>query len=239
MEPTNAAHATNLPEVIIKGTRKKDSQKIQADESTFDKWYAIHRSQYDNRHEAFESWQGDPGEHVGESRFDRYMRLSAWSAEDARREWASGGYDMYKSPGASGGLVETLANYGSDATTAEATANLVSKRGWFDVVIHGLESGTGFVRNGQTITTEQLYNEMLANGYKQGMKIRLMSCYAGSLPEGVAAQLSKLAKAPVVAPSGPLWIAPMGSFMVNYGQQFYIESTETNPIGRMLLFNGY
>jgi hypothetical protein len=105
---------------LIEGRRKKTPKQL--DESTFDKWYTIHRAQYDNRFDAYKSWEGDPFEHVGESKFDRYMRLSAWSAEDARREWASGGYDMYKLPEGGPVLKEITATGVREIVTTEAEA---------------------------------------------------------------------------------------------------------------------
>ncbi|WP_315814232.1 hypothetical protein [Paraflavitalea speifideaquila] len=129
-----------------------------------------------------------------------------------------------------------LAGFGDDAAITSNMANLTPKKGWYDVVVHGTEDGLAFTVNKQLVTPNQLYNMMLANGYQQGTKIRLMSCYSGSVPGGGAVQLSKLANAPVMAPTGALSIFGKGSFMVNYGQQFYIEPTQAHEIGRMLLF---
>jgi RHS repeat-associated protein len=129
-----------------------------------------------------------------------------------------------------------LVGFGSDKAIIENTANLISKRGWFDVVVHGTEDGMAFTMNKKTISPQELYNYMLANGYKPGTKIRLMSCYSGNFPNGAAAQLQKLAGAPVVAPTGELSIMQKGSFMVNYGQQFYIAPTLEHEAGKMLLF---
>jgi hypothetical protein len=83
--------------------------------------------------------------------------------------------------------------FGSDALTLEAAENLVSKRGWYNVVIHGDKSGLAFTRGaGSFVTVRQLYEDMLAAGISRD-KIRLMFCYAGKLNIGTAAQLSKLA----------------------------------------------
>jgi RHS repeat-associated protein len=120
----------------------------------------------------------------------------------------------------------TLSGYGSDGAIVDNAANLVSKRGWYDVVVHGTDDGLGFTMNGNPLSVEQLYSNMLANGYQQGTRIRLMSCYSGSLQNGAAFQLSKLANAPVVAPSNTMWIAngqgflPRGKLMVDNGGWF-------------------
>jgi hypothetical protein len=119
-----------------------------------------------------------------------------------------------------------LVGFGSDAAIVENTASLVPKRGWYDVVVHGTEDGLGFTMNGSRLSPQQLYNNMLANGYQQGTKIRLMSCYSGSLPNGAAYQLSKFANASVVAPTNSMWIAngqgflPFGRLMVDNGGWF-------------------
>jgi hypothetical protein len=69
---------------------------------------------------------------------------------------------------------------------------------------------------------------MLSEGYQQGTKIRLMSCFSGSVPNGAAQQLSKLANAPVVAPTNSMWIAngqgflPAGTLRVDGGGWFKV-----------------
>ncbi|MBL7706322.1 MAG: RHS repeat-associated core domain-containing protein, partial [Taibaiella sp.] len=119
-----------------------------------------------------------------------------------------------------------LIGFGSDAAITENTNNLIPKKGWYDVVIHGTEDGLAFTMNGKKITPEQLYKNMIDNGYVQGTNIRLMSCFSGSLDKGAAYQLSKLAKANVVAPTNSMWIAngqgflPAGRLMVDFGGWF-------------------
>lgn len=82
--------------------------------------------------------------------------------------------------------------------------------------------------NGNKLTPQQLYESIVANGYQQGTNIRLMSCYSGSLPNGAAYQLSKLANASVVAPTSSMWIAngqgflPAGKLMVDNGGWFLL-----------------
>jgi hypothetical protein len=125
-----------------------------------------------------------------------------------------------------------LVGFGSDLAITEGTANLIPKRGWFDVVVHGTEDGTSFVINGpinkQIISPNQLYNNMLASGYKQGTPIRLLSCYSGSIEGGAASQLAKLAKAPVVAPQSWMLISngagflQQGKFIVGEGRWFQV-----------------
>jgi RHS repeat-associated protein len=98
-----------------------------------------------------------------------------------------------------------LGAYGTDADLVYNAANIVPKRGWYDVVVHGSKDGLKFIVDGHPISAEHLYSQMLADGYTQGSKIRLFSCYSGVLETGgAAAQLSRLTEATVVAPRG--WI---------------------------------
>jgi RHS repeat-associated protein len=105
-----------------------------------------------------------------------------------------------------------LAGFGDDAIVMENSANLASKKGWYDVVVHGAKDGKSFIVNGKTVAAEELYSNMLSNGYTQGTKIRLVSCWSGSVEGGAASQLSKLSGAMVVAPTNPVFVGYPGSF---------------------------
>lgn len=126
------------------------------------------------------------------------------------------------------GVAGKLVGFGSDAAIIENSASLIPKKGWYDVVIHGTEDGLEFTMNGTRLSPQQLYDNMLASGYQQGTRIRLMSCYSGSLPNGAASQLSKLAQAPVMAPGSWMSISngagflPKGKFIVGDGMWFKI-----------------
>jgi len=121
-----------------------------------------------------------------------------------------------------------LAGFGDDAAIIANSANIIPKKGWYDVVIHGTDDGLNFVVNGQLTKPSQLHNSMLAAGYSQGTRIRLMSCFSGSLPNGAASQISKLANAQVVAITNSMWIAngqgflPAGKLMVDNGGWFKV-----------------
>jgi RHS repeat-associated protein len=128
------------------------------------------------------------------------------------------------------GNLNRLVGFGTDAAIVEGTANLIPRAGWYDVIVHGTKDGLAFTMKGAVnpISAEELYGKMLANGYEPGTKIRLMSCYSGSLPNGAAAELSKLANAPVWAPqswmsiSDGLGIYPKGTIKVGDGLGFKI-----------------
>jgi RHS repeat-associated protein len=106
-----------------------------------------------------------------------------------------------------------LVGFGSDEAVTQGVRDLLPKKGWYDVVVHGSEDGLGFTVNGSYLTPNQLYSNMLANGYQQGTRIRLMACYAGSVSDGAAFQLSKLTGAPVVAPTSTMWISTGQGFL--------------------------
>jgi hypothetical protein len=75
-----------------------------------------------------------------------------------------------------------------------------------------------FTVDKQTISAEELYSKMIEDGYTQGTKTRLFSCYAGSVEaDGAASQLAKIAQATVVAPES--WITVgNGAGLFNKGQ---------------------
>jgi RHS repeat-associated protein len=204
--------------VLNRGVNSTPSNNYKP--GSFDHYFHNNRGKFNTRIEGYRAWSGDPGVIEGESKLDRIFRVSAWSSMNARREWAAGGDMMYSVFRRSPGLGSRLVGFGNDGAITENLANLVAKRGWFDVVVHGTKDGLKFVQNGNLITAEQLYSQMLAEGYQQGTRIRLMSCYSGSLPEGAAYQLSKLANAPVMAPQSWLSITngygfmPAGKFLV-------------------------
>jgi hypothetical protein len=67
--------------------------------------------------------------------------------------------------------------------------------------------GLAFVVDGQRITAEQLYGQMLERGYSRGTKARLLSCYSGAVENRAASQPSKLTQSMVGAPKSWLTIA--------------------------------
>ncbi|MBI1184787.1 hypothetical protein GC194_10970, partial [bacterium] len=147
------------------------------------------------------------GEIPGESTLERGLRLGAGFSYEARRDWASGGSMMYGGYGRTTRTsLKLLIEFGDDAAILENAANLASKRGWYDIVVHGTSDGRAFSINGQRTTAEALYRQILGQGYTQGTKIRLMSCYSGSIENGAAQQLSNLTQAPVMAPENWLTI---------------------------------
>jgi hypothetical protein len=71
-----------------------------------------------------------------------------------------------------------LVGYGTDDAISSSLANLVPKRGWYDVVIHGTDDGLAFTMNQAKLLPSELYTKMLTDGYQQGQRIRLLSCNA-------------------------------------------------------------
>jgi RHS repeat-associated protein len=116
-----------------------------------------------------------------------------------------------------------LGGFGDDAAVIANSANLIPKKGWYDVVVHGTEDGLNFVINQKIVTPAQLYDKMLTAGYSQGTRIRLLSCFSGSVPGGAASQLATLTNSMVVAPrswvtvSDGLGFIQKGKFLTGEG----------------------
>ena len=110
---------------------------------------------------------------------------------------------------------------GEDAATIKSASNLVSKKGWFDVIVHGdvYYEGTAFSIGGKTTSVQEVYNLMLQNGYKQGTSIRLVSCNAG---KGVAQELSNLANAQVIAPSARTKVSDAGKLITSDASKYQV-----------------
>jgi len=95
---------------------------------SFTHWNSMHASEYRNRLEAFKAWQGYPGEHEGESKWDRLIRIAAYSSMEARREFASGGTMMFNGIGSTAGAVEnTAVNLETRAAQIHGVLNKVTQ----------------------------------------------------------------------------------------------------------------
>ncbi len=110
---------------------------------------------------------------------------------------------------------------GEDAATLKSAGNLVSKKGWFDVIVHGdaYYEGTAFNIGGQTKSVEEVYELMLKNGYKQGTSIRLISCNAG---KGAAQELANLADATVIAPTSKTLVNSVGKLITQDASKYKV-----------------
>ena len=90
-------------------------------------------------------------------------------------------------------------------------------------MVHGTEDGMNFVINGDLVSAPQLYSKILSEGYNQGTRIRLLSCFSGSVEGGAASQLSSLTNSMVVAPRSWVTVAdgagfvPAGKFITGEG----------------------
>jgi hypothetical protein len=110
---------------------------------------------------------------------------------------------------------------GEDAATIKSASNLVSKKGWFDVIVHGdaFYEGAAFNIGGKTTSVQEVYNLMLQNGYKQGTSIRLVSCNAG---KGAAQELSNLAGAKVIAPNALTKVNQAGKLVTSDASKYQV-----------------
>lgn len=119
------------------------------------------------------------------------------------------------------------AKFGDDSATKLSYANLKPKKGWYDVVVHGdsFYVGNAFNINGKTVSAEELHKLMIANGYKQGTNIRLISCNAAS---GQAAEkLSKLSKAEIlIAPTAKTKVGKNSKFITKDGSKYKVLKNE-------------
>lgn len=120
-----------------------------------------------------------------------------------------------------------MASLGEDLATIRSSSNLVPKKGWFDVIVHGDDfyEGIAFSINGKTRSVQEVYNLMLQNGYKPGTSIRLISCNAG---KGVAQELSNLANAKVIAPKALTKVVDGGKIVTSDGSKYklFVPSTQ-------------
>ena len=71
------------------------AEGIGYDESNFTNWNNINGSSYGNQLEAYRAWQSESGYHRGEEYWDRTFRVMAYGSMEARRDFASGGMNMY------------------------------------------------------------------------------------------------------------------------------------------------
>ncbi len=96
--------------------------KLELKPGTFSYWYSQHMGKYDTQLEAYRAWQSDPGSHQGESKWDRIFRLTASGSMEARRDYASGGMNMF---GGYGRLASAIPKgFASQEQFAQAGAEL-------------------------------------------------------------------------------------------------------------------
>ena len=115
-----------------------------------------------------------------------------------------------------------------DPATLKSFNNLIPKRGWYDVVVHGDKYyvGSAFNINGNPISVGEMYSLMLEGGYQQGTPIRLISCNAAS--GSLAQDLSNLAKAKVIAPSSRTMVTEGGKIITEDCTKYQVFTPE-NP----------
>ncbi|THU32398.1 type II toxin-antitoxin system death-on-curing family toxin [Niastella caeni] len=82
---------SKLQEVVV--TAKRPLSR------NFTEWYSHNSKKYDTQIAAYEAWQSYPGYHNGEGKWDRMFRLMGHGSKEARKEYASGGYDMFGGSG--------------------------------------------------------------------------------------------------------------------------------------------
>ena len=137
-----------------------------------------------------------------------------------------GAFQLYRS----GGLWLEGAAYGSDKATVKSFNNVVPKKGWFDVVVHGDSKYPGMLFNadGQVFNAETLFKMMQESGFKEGMKIRLISCNGGLGGAGSAAQeLSNISNTTVISPAARTKVGEFGKLITEDNSKYKVF--KTNP----------
>lgn len=101
---------------------------------------------------------------------------------------------------------------------AAAARNLQPEPGYFDVVVHGAPNKFWVLHDGQwTTVTPNSVRTMIGKqpGYT-GQPIRLVSCEAGTLDNGIAQAIANGLGVHVKAPTETAWIMADGSVVVGY-----------------------
>nr|WP_314499221.1 RHS repeat-associated core domain-containing protein [uncultured Chryseobacterium sp.] len=129
-------------------------------ERNYTEWSSINGSNYDSPLEGYRAWQSDPGYHKGEDFWDRMFRVMAYSSMEARRDYASGGMNMY---GGYGRISKAL-------TTIEETTPLINVKNTAPQVGEAFESlgatieGGNISLGGRAVTNGRFDFVVTANG---------------------------------------------------------------------------
>lgn len=117
-----------------------------------------------------------------------------------------------------------LFRFGDDAATMSNAIKLAKRTddGWFNVLAHGSSNSKHFIINGRKLKPDEFANLLIKKGYKLGDPIRLVVCYAGAKPNGIAAKLSKLLKAKVQAPTDKIRLDNFSEFEIFNKGEFVI-----------------
>jgi RHS repeat-associated protein len=160
------------------------AEGIGYDESNYPNWAAVHESKYDSRVEGYRAWQSHTGYHKGESKFERIVRMVAYGSMEARRDFASGGMNMYggygrlaKAATSSDDALNTIINISDDAFV-----HVTTPKGAERILANGLNPEiSGFVTKWKYIkdvTNSSDFNTIL---YSQ----KLWPHMAGKFDQGV------------------------------------------------------
>lgn len=153
-------------------------------ERNFTEWNGVHGGEYDNRMEAYRAWQSDPGYHKGEGFWDRKFRTIGYSTMEARRDFASGGMNMYGGYGRAAkalGAAEKAALASKVSASAEANGILSAQKsinsdkvaeylGQMSNGTYKTTGGAGYIHEGKVILTDGNHrmNAALQYGIKTG-----------------------------------------------------------------------
>ncbi|MFY0256535.1 RHS repeat-associated core domain-containing protein, partial [Chitinophaga sp. 30R24] len=91
------------------------------DPGTFTYWNYTNGRNYDSQVEAYRAWQSYSGYHPGEGRWDKIFRGTAYASMEARRDYSSGGMNMF---GGAGRVVNIPRGFTSSEQFAQAGSEL-------------------------------------------------------------------------------------------------------------------
>ncbi|MFY0256530.1 RHS repeat-associated core domain-containing protein, partial [Chitinophaga sp. 30R24] len=131
------------------------------DPGTFTYWNYANGKNYDSQVEAYRAWQSFSGYHPGEGRWDKIFRGTAFASMEARREYASGGMNMFGGHGKATTATTTIYRSVSEA---EATSFTTTGR---------LSFGQGTLEAKQFWLTEAGLNNFNKTGFGNGFNLVL------------------------------------------------------------------
>lgn len=134
--------------------------------------------------------------------------------EDIEREYYNG-YSACSEETSKTAVPMSIEMVGEDANFAAAANRIKPMQGYTDVVVHGDANSFCVLNKGKWVQVDQrsMATYLKSNGYSGG-PVRLVSCETGTLPNGIAQNLSNKLGAEVIAPSDTVWIQPNGSLTI-------------------------
>jgi len=121
-------------------------------------------------------------------------------------------------------LTAKILKFSDDGNTFRNSIRLLQREeeNIFNIVAHGSDNGKFVDYAGTWKNAEDYANIIKAEGWTEGTKIRLVSCYSGSLKNGFAAKLAKILQVEVEAPTLRIRVDDLGNFVHDKSGKFII-----------------